>query len=60
MGKGAKKGERIQELEEINHNIQSENVDLRSLLLVAEEEKQELQEKSQIHGEFLNRIIKEL
>jgi hypothetical protein len=60
MGKGAKKEERLQELEEINHNIQAENAELRRLLQVAEEEKQELQERSQLHGEVLNEIIEEL
>jgi flagellar biosynthesis/type III secretory pathway chaperone len=59
MGKGAKKEERILELEEINHNIQAENSDLRRLLQVVEEEKQELQERSQL-GEVLNGIIEEL
>ena len=44
------KEERLQELEEINHNIQDENAELRRLLQVAEEEKQELQERSQLHG----------
>ena len=60
MGKGAKKSERLQELEEINHNIQAENAELRRILQVAEEEKQELQERSQLHGEVLNKIIEEL
>jgi hypothetical protein len=60
MGKGAKKAERLQELEQINHNIQAENAELRRLLQVPEEEKQELQERSQLHGEVLNGIIEEL
>jgi hypothetical protein len=60
MGKGAKKAEKLQELEEINHNIQAENMELRRLLQVAEEEKQEIQERSQLHGEVLNGIIEEL
>jgi flagellar biosynthesis/type III secretory pathway chaperone len=60
MGKGAKREEKIQELEEINHNIQAENAELRRLLQVVEEEKQELQERSQLHGEVLNKIIEEL
>jgi hypothetical protein len=61
MGKGAKRAEKLQELEEINHNIQAENenTELRRLLQVAEEEKQELQERSQLHGEVLNGIIEE-
>jgi hypothetical protein len=33
---------------------------LRRLFHVAEEEKQELQERSQLHGEVLNKIIEEL
>ena len=60
MGKGAKQAKKLQELEEINHNIQAKNAELRRLLRVAEEEKQELQERSQLHGEVLNRIIEEL
>jgi hypothetical protein len=60
MGKGVKRAEKLQELEEINHNIQAENAELRRLLQVAEEEKQELQERSQLHGEVLNKIIEEL
>ena len=60
IGKEVKKEERPQELEEINHSIQAENADLRRLLQVAEEEKQELQERSQLHGEVLNGIIEEL
>jgi flagellar biosynthesis/type III secretory pathway chaperone len=50
----------LKELEEINHNIQAENAELRRLLQVAEEEKQELQERSRLHGEVLNGIIEEL
>jgi hypothetical protein len=42
MGKGAKQAERLKELEEINHNSQDEYTELRRLLQVAEEEKQEL------------------
>ena len=60
MGKGAKKVERLQELEEINHNIQAKNVELRRLLQVAEAEKQELQGRFQLHREVLNEIIDEL
>ena len=60
MGKGVKKIERLQESEEINHNIQAKNAELRRLLKVAEEEKQELQERSQLRGEVLNGIIEEL
>ena len=55
-----KKAERLQELEEINHNIQDENAKLRRLLQVVEEEKQDLQERYQLHGEVLNGIIEEL
>jgi hypothetical protein len=32
MGKGENQVERLQELEEINHNIQAENAELRRLL----------------------------
>jgi hypothetical protein len=60
MGKGAKKVEILQELEEINHNIQAENAYLRRLLQAVEEEKQDLQERSQLHGEVLNEIIEDL
>ena len=59
MGEGENQVERLQELEEINHNIQAENTELRRLLQVAEEEKKELQERSQLHGEVLNEIIEE-
>ena len=55
-----KKAERLQELDEISHNIQAKNAELRRLLKVAEKEKQELQERSQLHGEVLNGIIAEL
>jgi len=33
---------------------------LRRLFQVAKEEKQELQERSQLYGEFLNKIMEEL
>jgi hypothetical protein len=59
-GQRSEENIKIQELEEINHNIQVENTELRRLLQVVEEEKQELQERSQLHGEVLNRIIEEL
>jgi hypothetical protein len=39
MGRGEKHTERMQEFQEINHNIQANNAELRRLLQVAEEEK---------------------
>jgi hypothetical protein len=45
-GKRSEVRKRIQELEEIYHNIQAKNAKLRRLLQVAEEEKQDIQEIS--------------
>ena len=59
IGKGMKQVY-LRELEEINHNIQAENAELRRLLQVAKEEKKEIQERSQLNGEFLNEIIEKL
>jgi hypothetical protein len=42
MGRGAKHAERMQELQEINDNVQADNAELRRLLQVVEEEKQDL------------------
>jgi hypothetical protein len=56
MGRGAKHAERMQELQEINDNIQADNVELRRLLQVAEEEKQELQEMLRAKEELLAKL----